>query len=69
MRPRRSAVLAVLALLLTAGCAGAVDRSTGGDGLAAPHPGGTGDPVDLAAPLGQRVVVNADGAPVPVTTG
>jgi hypothetical protein len=51
MGPRRAVVLTVLALLLVAGCAIGVDggNGTGGEGLAAPHPGGTGNPADALA--------------------
>jgi hypothetical protein len=51
MRPRRAVVLTVLALLLTGGCASGVSGGTGlgGDGLAVPHPAGTGNPADALA--------------------
>jgi hypothetical protein len=39
----------VLALLLFAGCANGVAGGAGGAGLAAPHPGGTGNPADALA--------------------
>jgi hypothetical protein len=50
VKPRHTVVLTALALLLTAGCA-PVDGGTAsaGDGLAVPHPGGTGDPADALA--------------------
>jgi hypothetical protein len=48
---------------------GTVPGSVGGGCPAILHLRTATYPVDLAAPLGARVVVNADAVPVPVTTG